>query len=285
MNTNKGLSLVGFMTELDAVGYCRNVCHFEDLSDAALRHEWSVAKSRIGGPMGKMGRPEVLDLPSEMTPHMDLLMREAWFQHKLQDSLKGAEFKLIEIDPLLAMQFAINTDRSEHLGVSYTKSRSVQELLDLCLPLTQPNHEVEIHKDQKASGSLMLMTKNLSLGIDRDGAHVVETHKGSQVFVGVEVSTPAPLLHVVCYQDLYYLHNGFHRAYSARLAGATHIPCILRNVTYSADIGIGADTFGLEVLQSNNPPTVGHFTQGRAHPVRLKSLTKIIQVSWAEYMV
>lgn len=285
MSTNNGLSLLGFMKEQDAIEYCRKVCQFDDLSNDALLHQWNIAKTRIGSPMGKVGRPEVLDLTSEMSQHMEELKEQLWFQHKLKDSLRGAEFKLIEIDPLLAMQFAINTDRSEHLGMAYTRSKSVKDLLDLCLPVTQPTHDVVIHKDQKASGSLMLMTKNLSLGIDRDGAHLVNTDKGSQVFVGVEVSTPAPQLHVVRYQDRYYLHNGFHRAYSARLAGATHIPCILRDVSYANDIGIGRDTFSLDLLQSNNPPTVGHFTQGRAYPVRLKSLTKIIQVSWAEYMV
>jgi hypothetical protein len=39
----------------------------------------------------------------------------------------------------------------------------------------------------------------------------------------------------------------------------------------------------LDLLESNNPPTVSHFTLGRAHAVTLRATTRILHLSWAEY--
>ena len=132
---------------------------------------------------------------------------------------------------------------------------------------------------------MLVSTRNLSLKVVQEGRHEIKTENGWKLLVGIELSLPVPLLHVVRYQQRCYLHNGFHRAYGARLAGFTHAPCVFRDIRYPEDIGIGPDTFSLQQLQSADPPTVGHFTQGRAYDVRLMSLTRFLQVSWSEYTV
>lgn len=83
----------------------------------------------------------------------------------------------------------------------------------------------------------------------------------------------------------HYLHNGFHRCLALRRAGATHAPCILRDVPDHAAVGIHGGTFSPPLLESANPPTLGHFTQGRAYDVQLKNVARYLHVSWAEYVV
>ena len=287
MKTTAGLSLVGFMEDRQALNYLRSQCAFEgDDSDARLEHEWRAAKNRIGAPMGKMGLPDIYDIPASMGAYIEELTRQEWVTHRLSGSLAGGEFKMVEIDPLLAFQFSIDTERSTELCRAFSGSRDDEDLFRLCLPIEHPSLDIHLYRDDKGSGSMLINTKNLSVTIAKDGAHNVNTDEGNKFLVSVEVSTPPPLLHVVRHQERFYLHNGFHRAYSARLAGATHLPCIVRTVTHEVDIGIDAyTTFGMRELRAANPPTVGHYTRGRAHEVRLKSLTRLIQVTWSEYTV
>jgi hypothetical protein len=71
------------------------------------------------------------------------------------------------------------------------------------------------------------------------------------------------------------------------MAGATHIPCVFRDVPTSEMAGIRTDgrTFPLSLLESSNPPTIGHFTSGRAYQIQLRAFSRIITVSWADHVV
>src|SRR5208282_2577442 len=102
---------------------------------------------------------------------------------------------------------------------------------------------------------------------------------------GIQFHSSMPFVHVVRYNGRCYLHNGFHRTVGVRKAGATHVPCILRDVNTISEVGIDGDTFPVHLMESANPPTVGHFTQNRAWSVTLRNYSRILHVSWAEYMV
>lgn len=64
------------------------------------------------------------------------------------------------------------------------------------------------------------------------------------------------------------------------------MPCVLRDILNPAamDEGLPAP-LNLPLLQSDNPPTVAHFTQGRAYPVRLRLKSRVVHVSWSEWVV
>ena len=104
-------------------------------------------------------------------------------------------------------------------------------------------------------------------------------------FMGITFGVSQPYVHVVRHNNRCYLHNGIHRTYGARLAGATHIPCIFRDVADHDAVGIHDGTFPAALLESGNPPTLAHFTGARAHPVRLRSHSRYLHVSWAEYVL
>jgi hypothetical protein len=285
MHSTEGKSLVGFMEQPAAVKYLRQVCAFDgDQSDARLSHEWQQAKRRLGAePVAGAGRPSIEDIPSAYSTYVEELALEPWLAPKLVGGLAGAAFKMVEIEPLLAMQFAVDVERSRDLCAALsTTGNDMQQLFALCLPRVPPTPEI-LHI--KGASSMLVTTRNLSLKVVQEGRHEIGTETGYKLLVGIELSLPVPLLHVVRFEGRCYLHNGFHRAYGARLAGFKHAPCIFRDVDYPEDIGIGNDTFQLGQLRSANPPTVAHFTQGRAYDVRLRSLTRVLQVSWSEYTI
>ena len=72
-----------------------------------------------------------------------------------------------------------------------------------------------------------------------------------------------------------------------RNAGATHIPCLVRDVNDAGAAGIrnNGSTFTEDLLTSGNPPTLAHFTQGRAYDVNLKQKIRVLHVSWSDYVV
>lgn len=110
-------------------------------------------------------------------------------------------------------------------------------------------------------------------------------HSEADGRVGVQVGAALPLAHVLRIDGRCYLQNGFHRAVGLRAAGAAAMPCLVRDAASPDELGLGHGTFDRALLESANPPTLGHFTQGRAHPVRLRAMSRIVHVSWAEYLV
>lgn len=182
---------------------------------------------------------------------------------------------LVEIDPLLAFQFTVGDGRSKHHGAALGQNPSVVDLLPICLPLAPPSENF-----QTFSSPNSMMLKARSLNVQNFGGGVFNA-----AFMGIQFGVSLPFVHVVRHNGRCYLHNGFHRALAIRKAGATHAPCILRDVADHASVGIHAGTFGATLLESANPPTLGHFTQGRAYDVQLKNVARYLHVSWADYVI
>jgi hypothetical protein len=165
-------------------------------------------------------------------------------------------------------------DRSDHHCAPLSNPPTLDELLVLCLPRSKPSGE---YHWQALQQSVVIKSRSLNFQMGPRGI-------GAD-FAGFNFGWSLPLAHVVRFNNRCYLHNGFHRTVGARLAGATSIPCVVRDVASAEAAGIKPDgtTFHLALLESANPPTVGHFTQGRAYSVDLRATTRILHISWAEY--
>lgn len=271
-----GLSLVGFIADQQqAINHLRFACCPAVDTDQALIAEWQAARARLGPPIASAGNPNMQPLPAAQDPYMQA-MTQAWAQRGVQ-MWPGATFQLIEIEPLLAYQFHVDTARSAHHCGGLANPPSVDDLMPICLP---QNPTPERFQAWPGPQSAMLRSEGLNLVMLDRG--VLKT-----TFMGIVFGPALPFLHVVRHNGRCYLHNGFHRAVGARAAGATHIPCVLRDVPDHASVGIRDDgsTFNATLLESNDPPTIGHFAQGRAHPVLIRSMSRILHVSWADYVI
>ena len=102
----------------------------------------------------------------------------------------------------------------------------------------------------------------------------------------VQIGVTPPFAQVVRFNGRCYLLNGYHRTVGAAQAGATHIPCIFRDVASALEAGVNPpETFPLGLLESNNPPTLGHFANGLAYAAQLKSVSRYMHVSWDEHVI
>ena len=273
-----GLSLVGFMDDqAQAIDHLRYYCVQTDNSDAALLAEWQDAKTKIGPAVAGAGHPDIRSLSAaelaSLTVHPYLAGALA--------NIPGSSFASVEIDPLLAYQFAIQLTRSGqhcgHLGAN----PSFAEIAAFCLPSSPPVHDV--YQRIVQGQSAILKSRSLNLRMATQG---IFTDANGPTAAGFLIQLALPLAHVVRLNGKCYLHNGFHRAYGLRKAGVSHIPCIFRDVPNSDDAGIKPPgTFALSLLESSNPPTLAHFTRGSARAVQLRAQSRILHVAWADYVV
>lgn len=266
--------MVGFMDEPFAINHLRAACVVVDPSDAALSAEWNVARAKLGAPVTNAGAPSIEALPPEGLAHVANLLAQPWVQIAFQGML-GASFQMVEVEPLLAQQFTVDCARSDHHNGGNGHVPTIEEMLSICLPVAQSVEQIEI---AQAPGSMMLTSRSLNFRMLAQGF----LHGA---FLGMQVGLGLPFAHVVRCNGKCYLHNGFHRAVGLRKRGATHIPCVFRDVPDHGSVGIvPGGTFDVPLLESPNPPTLAHFTQGRAYDVQLKVYRRTLHISWADYV-
>lgn len=297
-----GLALIGFMDERFASGYLQSRCIPANRDPTAISVEWALARAKNELPFEKAGQPDIRELPEPIVAQLLPFSQTQRFV-ELVGSNSWA-FKLVEIDPLLAFQFQIDTSRAEELCRALASGVTIKQLADICLPT-----QLEPIPYQLAGleNGVVIRTKSLNLRLLRAGTigddpttgsytagtelgpgrcvrDVVIGSRAQAHFAGIGFGPGVRLIQVARFDGKCYLRNGFHRAYGLRAAGATHMPCLLIDMPSFGEVGATGlpSTFGEALLRSANPPTLGHFTQGRAHPVQLRAMSRIIQVTWSE---
>jgi hypothetical protein len=287
-----GLSLVGFMDEQPAIAHLRDACVPANPDPVVLRAEWQAARAKLGAAMANPGVPQILPIVPPDDAYVNNFAANPWAAGALAHlaQLAGGaaiQIALVEIDPLLAYQFAVDKSRSAHHCGNLTPNPPVAELLPLCLPTAPANEEMRVQViDRAIFISSKCANVNVAFGGWFQNAPLLNPPIPHPVG-GVVIGTSLPFSHVTRFAGRCYLHNGFHRALGIRAAGGTHMPCIIRDVPDAAAAGIRPDgtTFNQTLLADPNPPTVGHFTNGRAWDVQLRLHRRVVHIGWAEHMM
>lgn len=273
-----GLSLVGFMPREAGIENLKAAAIWAVADDVTLGIEWQKANAALGPLIPNAGNPDVQPIPASHQAYVDDLISRDWYQRNEASWFAGATFGMVEADPLLAYQVSVDLERSNHHCGSLTQPPTLDELFELCLPRALP---VEQWDWTRGPQSLLIRSRSLNLRVLGEGL-LGQGPDGT--LGGLYFGSAAPLVHVVRFNGRCYLHNGFHRVVGARCAGATHVPCVIRDVAGAEELGLTPPTtFDLSLLESADPPTVGHYTQGRALNVQLRATTRILHISWANY--
>ena len=271
-----GLSLVGFMDQAQAIAHLSVNCVPADPDEAALVAEWKAAAARLGPPAPNAGQPDIAPIPDA---HQNYIAQVARLPKMAPMLAANSDLRLamVEIDPLLSFQFATSDTTANQHAARYGYPPSMDDLLDTCLPLQQPPEPSRILR-----GPQSILLKTPSLNVRLESAGVL-----GPGMLGVRFGVDLALVRVVRHAGRCYLRNGFHRALGLRRAGATHMPCLFRDNADLEAVGIKLDgtTFSPALMASSNPPTLAHFTSGRAHEVSLRLMSKILHISWSEHVV
>jgi hypothetical protein len=187
-----------------------------------------------------------------------------------------ATVQMVEIDPLLVFQLTVDRERAAQHARALSHPPTLDELFAMCLPLSPPQEN--LIPSVQGNQSIVLL-RSPSLNVRLKGAKVQMQAAPTGGVATVEFGISSSFVQVTRFNGRCYLNNGLHRAYGARLAGASLMPCVVRDVSDASAVGIKHDgsTFGLALLESDNPPTVAHFVHGRALPVALRRVSRLIQ--------
>jgi hypothetical protein len=225
-------------------------------------------------------------------PHIQQLLQIPWAASYLNPQLsQGGSFQMIEIEPLLAYQFAIDVTRSKNRAGNLSKPPSRDELMNVCLPLSHPNDGIHISgQGLERHQSIIIKSRSLNLSVTAEGALTIPIPGATpgtppiQDIFGIQFAWSLPFVHVTRFNGRCYLHNGYHRALQIRKAGASEMPCFFRDVPMPEAAGVQPPgTFDLRLMESANPPTIAHYARGRAARVKLRASMRVIQISWSQH--
>jgi hypothetical protein len=273
------LSLVGFISDREAaLRYLRHRCLPQplDRDDAALEADWRAAQAALGAPVARAGHPTMRPIAFS-DPHIAALLGVDWAPRIKPLLTEGATFQMVEIAPLIAAQITVDCDRATAQCAGLSRPPADDELMGLSFPL------------QIASGTVNVSRAGQSMIIKSDSLNLVITAQGSmpiaRSIVGVNVGWTLPIVDVVRLRGRCILHNGYNRVFGASQAGATEIPCLVRDVPDATAAGLfdPAASVSEATLMSDNPPTLAHFTEGHALEIQLRRSTRLIQVSWSQH--
>ena len=278
MPEDTALSLVGFMAESEARIYLRNVCRLtpNQRTDENLTAAWKIAQERLGDPIPRAGYPDIQPIPEEYHNHLEAVTAHPRFANPFDGM--DVDWALVEIDPLLAYQYHVWLDHAADLVANVPNNPPFDVILERCLPQRiQPiSPDIEVRRGDRPGYAtiivkdLDIVTRPLAISAGADpSAHLL----------GWKQLRKLPYVVVVRFNGRCYARNGFHRMYGLRARGVTRVPCIFLEAQTPRQVGIvPGETFELELLESANPPTVAHFTTGRAMRISLQRYAHIISV-------
>jgi hypothetical protein len=275
----KALSLIGFVKDLTtAIHYLKLRCVPEPAKDDdALEADWRIAQARLGPPAPSAGNPQMRPI-SMAEPHIQALLATSWAPRIKSALDQGASFQMVEIDPLIAAQITVDLEKSNSQCAGLSHPPTYDQMMRLCLPFELASGAVQLSQQPQ---SIIIKSESLNLVIGAQGPMPFAAH-----VVGVNVGWVLPFVHVARLNGRCLLHNGYNRTVGARLAGATEVPCLFRDVPDAAAAGFDqSHTVEEALLMSDNPPTIGHFARGSAFEVQLRRTIRLIEVNWSQHQM
>ncbi len=188
----------------------------------------------------------------------------------------------MEIAPLLCFQINLSVGRANALCSRLSDEPSLEEILSIAMPDKLEDLPAQISWQ---TNSIVITSLSRNVRLHNAGRFSIPESEGRDVF-GIRVGPAAPLTQIVRVDGRCYLRNGFHRAVGMAQRGVTHIPALLIDMENSAQVTHGGQiSFSSTLLESENPPTLNHFTQGKAFPVTLRDSTMVITLSWSQHVI
>lgn len=273
----QALSIFACLPDRQCLDYLQSQCGFPK---QVCSGKLAQARAKYGKPMPRAGHPNIQAIPPENLPYLEQVKTNPRFGETIGDGSINYSFQLVEVDPLLAFQFYISLDHVPQISAEPT----LEEMLHLCLPTDVK--DASLNANSPSRDVVVLSSRDLNIRLYRKPRLVPDPQQKLLGFLGLFVGIGSPLVQVAKFEGRYYLKNGYHRVYALRKAGAVYIPCILLDAKSEADIGLTEPGYlPMSVLKSNNPPTIGHFTNDRAYPMSLKKTKREITISWSETVV
>jgi len=229
------------------------------------------------------------NLPEEMQSNSKLekIQNDALFKNSF--SIYPSEFKIVEIDKLIATQRHVSLPYIEQLANRISKNPSIDELIDFCL---SPKQDVPLPQSYQNAENLMTFS---SPSVDfrfLGGFTKKLTPDDIQYCLGGGLPIEAIILfvgygagsvNVLRANNRLILNNGFHRVYTLRKLGIKKIPVVVQNIG-NPDLEMAPAILGLTkdyLLRHPRPVLVKDFFIDELTTVlRMKNTVRSVRLQW-----
>jgi hypothetical protein len=195
---------------------------------------------------------------------------------------------VVDLTKILTFQKLVHVDGIEE-RIPGTVDEA--ELLELCIPMQQPQPPVAAFTDSDGKGfTISSQNPNLRIaGGQLAEANVAQAPGLPQVkmqAVTLLVFMGTSYLQVARYRDRCFIRDGYHRAAGLLRRGITKVPCIFIEAKNFEEIATPPGSFTYEVLYGERPPRlVDYWDDAVARSVKQAAIRKVVRIKGEEFVV
>jgi|SRR2546422_579706 len=223
----------------------------------------------------------------ELTPKLMEIQNDALFRNSF--STYPSEFKMVEIDNLIAVQRHVSLAYTDMIGKRINTNASLDELINFCI---SPKQDVPTPRSLQNTENLITYS---SPSVDfrfLGGFQKELTDDDLRYCLGGGLPVAAIVLfvgygagsiNILRANNRLILNNGFHRVYALRKSGIKKIPVVVQNIG-NPDLEMAPQILGLSrdyLLKHPRPVLVkDFFADGLTTTLRLKDTVRSVRVQW-----
>jgi hypothetical protein len=209
---------------------------------------------------------------------------------KTSFSTYPSEFRLVDIDKLIAVQRNVDLNYVEQLTQRVSKNIDMEQLIDFCL---SPSQDVPSPQSLQLQPNLMTYSSPSKDFRFLGGYPKKMTADDLQYAIGGGLPVAALILfvgygagsvNVLQARNRLILNNGFHRVYTLRKLGVEQIPVVVQQIG-NPDLEMPLELYGLsrEYLLTHSRPILcrDFLTDALTVTLRLKNTIRSVRVQWA----
>ena len=178
-------------------------------------------------------KPKVHELDQTHQSRITKLKNGIHFQN-LVENMKSYKFALVELNGIHCIQRNLNNNYVESLIAKCPAPEESDNTVQFCLPTYDELQEPDVKIEHNYSDTIFLSSKNINLRILGIGKFKDEQTGSSGV--GFLYGYGSPLISITEYKDMYFIENGYHRAFALLKKGHRFLPCVLRSTDNLSDV-------------------------------------------------
>lgn len=227
--------------------------------------------------------------PENMESHSKLneIQNDALFKNSF--SVYPSEFKIVDIDKLVATQRHVSLPYVEQLSSRISKNPSMDELIDICISPNQNVPSPQLY--QNAENLITFSSPSVDFRFLGGFAKKLTPDDISYCLGGglpVEaiilfVGYGSGSINVLRANNRLILNNGFHRVYTLRKMGIKKIPVVVQNIG-NPDLEMAPAILGLSkeyLLKHPRPVLVKDFFEDKLTTIlKMKNTVRSVRVQW-----
>ncbi len=286
------LYLYGAMAQAQITTIVRGQCIPEESTNidkiiAGWRKAANLFRDIESKEQGIADKNQPIDIDSQYAEKLGKIENDVVFRNSF--STYPSDFKLAEVDNLIAVQRNIDLSYIDQLTKRIPKSMSMNDLIDFCISPKQTVPEPQSYQLAESIYTFSSPSRDFRF-VGGFPKKLTEDDLKYALGGGVPVTAlilfvgyGAGSINVLRANNRLILNNGFHRVYALRKQGITRIPVVVQNIG-NPDLEMPPTILGLtkEYLLKHTRPVLvkDFFVDELTTTLRMKNTVRSVRIQW-----